>query len=207
MNSLLFFIKKLTAYKRELLVGILLSITLAASAIALLTLSGWFISAAAFAGLTIISASVFNYFIPASLIRLLAFILILSRYGDRVVNHDFTFRILSNLRVWFYKKLIPLAPAHLLSHRSGDLLNRIVNDIDTLDHLYLNVLSPLIVALFLLISITLFTAYFTIHLALIIFIMLCIALTLIPVITFTKSKKMGKQIQDTTAQLRIQTVD
>lgn len=207
MSSLLFFIKKLSTYRRELLIGILLSLTLAVSSIALLTLSGWFISAAAFAGLATVSAAAFNYFIPAALIRLLAFIRILSRYADRVINHDFTFRILSTLRVWFYKKLIPLAPARLLSHRSGDLLNRIVNDIDTLDHLYLNVLSPIFIALFLLISITLFIAHFSMILALSFFIILCFSLTLIPYITFNQSQKIGSGLQMATSLLRTHIID
>jgi len=207
MSSLLFFIQKLSNYRRDLIIGILLSIALAASSIALLTLSGWFISAAAFAGLTASTVITFNYFIPASMIRLLAFIRILSRYGDRVVNHDTTFKILRTLRVWFYETLIPLAPAHLLSHRSGDLLNRITHDVDTLDHLYLNVLSPFCVALFLLILITLFVAHFTVSLALIIFVMLLLALILIPFIIFNRSQKIGSAIQNATAELRIQTID
>ncbi len=207
MKSLLFFIKKLAHYKRELIAGILLSLTLAISSIALLTLSGWFISAAAFAGLTVISASAFNYFIPAAMIRLLAFIRILSRYFGRVINHDFTFNILSSLRVWFYQTLIPLAPAHLLTHRSGDLLNRIVNDIDTLDHLYLNIVSPFFVALFLLIFITLFIAHFTLSIAAIVVMMLFLGLTLISLVTYKKSKKIGKEIQESTAALRTKTID
>src|SRR3990167_8985901 len=104
MKPLLFFIKKLSNYKNELFVGIVLSMILASASIALLTLSGWFISSAAFAGLTAASASAFNYFIPASCIRFFALLRILSRYADRVVNHDFTFKILSSLRVWFYEK-------------------------------------------------------------------------------------------------------
>src|SRR3990167_5057878 len=130
MSSLWFFIKKLSTYRLQLLISLLLSIVLAAASIALLTLSGWFISAAAFAGLTATTAIAFNYFIPAAVIRLLAFIRILSRYQDRVTSHDFTFKILATLRIWFYQELIPLAPARLLSHRGGDLLNKWVNDID-----------------------------------------------------------------------------
>ncbi|MCX7125407.1 MAG: ABC transporter transmembrane domain-containing protein, partial [Gammaproteobacteria bacterium] len=200
-------IKKLGAYKRELVIGILLSLTLALSSIALLTLSGWFISAAAFAGLTVITAANFNYFIPAALIRFLAFIRILSRYGDRVINHDYTFKILGELRLWFYQQLMPLAPAHLLSHRSGDLLNRIVNDIDTLDHLYLNILSPVLIAISLLIGITLFIAHFTLLLALITLVVLFFALLFISVITLKKSQVLGKQIQESTALLRTRTID
>src|SRR3990167_9081310 len=167
MSSLWFFIKKLSTYRLQLLISLLLSIALAVSSIALLTLSGWFISAAAFAGLAATTAIAFNYFIPAAVIRLLAFIRILSRYQDRVTSHDFTLKILSTLRVWFYQQLIPLTPAHLLTHRSGDLLNRFVNDVNTLDHLYLNVLSPFFMTIILSAGITLFIGYFSLPLALI----------------------------------------
>ncbi len=207
MSSLWFFIKQLSTYRRQLLIGFLLSLALAASSIALLALSGWFISAAAFAGISLIAAASFNYFIPAAMIRLLAFIRILSRYADRVINHDFTFKILTQLRVWFYNKLIPLAPACLLSRQSGDLLNGIVNDIDTLDHLYLNTLSPLCVALFIATTLSLFIAYFSIDLAILIFTLICVSLVIISIIILKQSKKIGFDIQEALAQLRIQTID
>lgn len=207
MTPLYFFIKKLSRYRRELTIGILLSIALALSSIALLSLSGWFISASAFAGLAAISAMNFNYFIPASMIRLLAFIRILSRYFDRVINHDFTFRILSDLRVWLYEAIVPLAPGHLLMHRSGDLLNRIVNDIDTLDHLYLNVLSPVFVAIVVTILSSIFVGYFSLQLGLLVFILFCVALLIIPAVIYHPSKIIGRDIQAGMAALRIQTVD
>lgn len=207
MKPLIFFIKKLSNYKSALFVGIILSLILACASIALLTLSGWFISSAAFAGLATASAIAFNYFIPASCIRFFALIRILSRYADRVVNHDFTFRILSSLRVWFYEKLIPQAPAKLLSHRSGDLLNGIINDINTLDHLYLNILSPLIITLFLLIATTLFVAHFTPTLALILFCMIIATCVIVSILVLKKSNLIGKRIQIATAALRIQTID
>lgn len=207
MSTLWFFIKKLSAYRLQLFISLLLGLALALSSIALLTLSGWFISAAAFAGLAATTAAVFNYFIPAAVIRLLAFIRILSRYQDRVTSHDFTFKILSTLRVWFYQKLIPLAPARLLTHRSGDLLNQFVNDINTLDHLYLNVLSPFVIAILLTLGATGFTAYFSSSLALVTFILLAASLIVIPMITLKKGKKIGKAIQEATSALRIKTVD
>lgn len=69
------------------------------------------------------------------------------RYLERLVSHDLTFRLLARLRVWFYARLEPLAPARLLEHRSGDLLARIVADVDSLQNLYLRAISPAIVAL------------------------------------------------------------
>ncbi|OGT42832.1 MAG: thiol reductant ABC exporter subunit CydC [Gammaproteobacteria bacterium RIFCSPHIGHO2_12_FULL_40_19] len=207
MSSLWFFIKKLSTYRLQLCVSLALSLALAVSSIALLTLSGWFISAAAFAGLAATTAIAFNYFIPAAVIRLLAFIRILSRYQDRVTSHDFTLKILSTLRVWFYQQLIPLTPAHLLTHRSGDLLNRFVNDVNTLDHLYLNVLSPFFMTIILSAGITLFIGYFSLPLALITLLLLLTALISIPLITLKKGKKIGKAIQEATKALRIKTVD
>lgn len=204
---LLFFIKKLSAYRTQLIIGILLSLCLTISASALLTLSGWFISAAAFAGLSVITAAGFNYFIPAAVIRFLALVRILSRYFDRVINHDYTFKILTQLRVWFYQKLIPLAPAHLLSHRSGDLLNCAVNDINTLDHLYLNIISPLIITLFLLISVTFFTMHFSLSLSLIMLSTMLFSLLFILLITYKNTQQIGKHIQEETALLRTHIID
>ncbi len=207
MKPLLFFIKQLSAHKSELAIGIVLSITLAISSIALLSLSGWFISAAAFAGLSIATASAFNYFLPASMVRFLALIRIASRYADRVINHDYTFKILTQLRVWFYKKLIPLSPARLLSYRSGDLLSRLVHDIDTLDHLYLNIASPFLISCLMIIASAIFIAYFAKSVALINVSIILIAIIFICSITLKKAMYIGKKIQHAQTALRIQIID
>ncbi|EKD77184.1 MAG: hypothetical protein ACD_42C00448G0001 [uncultured bacterium] len=207
MKSLLFFLKKLSEYKMQLLGGIALSLILTVASITLLSLSGWFITASALAGLTATSAVAFNYFIPAACIRFLALTRILSRYFDRVVNHDFTFKILSTLRVWFYQKLIPQAPAQLLTYRSGDLLNRIIHDINTLDHLYLNIASPLIIAFFIVVSVTLFIGHFSLSLSVWIIIALLTSMISIPLFIFKKSLAIGSRIQQATSDLRTQTID
>ncbi len=69
------------------------------------------------------------------------------RYLERIASHDVTFRLLARLRVWFYRALEPLAPARLMQVRSGDLLARIVADVETLENFYLRVLAPPVVAL------------------------------------------------------------
>lgn len=207
VKSLLFFSGKLFQYRRQLVIGILLSFTLALSSIALLSLSGWFIASAAFAGLLATTAAQFNYFIPAASIRALALLRILSRYFDRVVNHDYTFKILANLRVWFYQQLIPLAPAHLLKSRSGQLLNRIVNDIDMLDQLYLNTLSPLFISITITILMTIFIAHFSITLSYSLFLMIVFSLIFIGTITIVSGRNIGHNIQESTALLRTAFLD
>lgn len=68
------------------------------------------------------------------------------RYLERYVSHETTFRLLARLRVWFFTGIEPLAPARLAEHRSGDLLSRVVSDIDTLENFYLRVIGPPVIA-------------------------------------------------------------
>jgi ATP-binding cassette subfamily C protein CydC len=112
------------------------------AAIGLLCLSGWFLAASAVAGMHAATAQAFNFFYPSVAVRLLAMTRTVTRYGERVVCHDATFRVLETLRTWCYGRIEPLVPARLGRFHSGDLLSRIVTDIDTLDNLYLRVLSP-----------------------------------------------------------------
>ncbi len=80
----------------------------------------------------------------------------LLRYLERLVSHDVTFRLLARLRTWFYARLEPLAPARLMQYRSGDLLNRIVADVDVLENFYVRSVAPPLSALI----VTLLTAFF-----------------------------------------------
>ena len=141
-QELLPFLKLFRVHLKWMVLGILCGLLAVVSAVGLLALSGWFISAAAFAGLTVASAQLFNFFHPGIGVRLFAIGRTLARYAERIVSHDATFRILQSLRSWFYIHLEPLAPSRLMMFRSGDILNRIVADIDALDNLYLRVFSP-----------------------------------------------------------------
>jgi ATP-binding cassette subfamily C protein CydC len=131
----------------RLAVGTLAGLATAASAIGLMSVSGWFISAAAAAGLAPATAYLFNFFMPSIGVRIFAILRTAARYGERVLTHDATLRVLADLRVWFYGRIEPLAPAGLWRFRSGDMLNRMVADIEALDNLYLRALSPAAVAL------------------------------------------------------------
>jgi ATP-binding cassette subfamily C protein CydC len=123
--------------------GILLSFITLVANLTLMAVSGWFIASMAIAGAAGVSM---NYFTPAALIRACAIARTLGRYGERLVTHEATLRLLLGLRVWFYERLEPLAPARLQLYRSGDLLSRIRADIDTLDSFYLRTLVPTVTA-------------------------------------------------------------
>ena len=69
------------------------------------------------------------------------------RYAERLISHNITFKILSKLRLWFYDAIEPLAPARLMHFKSGDLLQRIVDDIQSLENIYTRVLGPPLTAI------------------------------------------------------------
>ncbi len=95
------------------------------------------------------------------MVRFFATLRVVSRYTERLLTHEATFRLLADLRVWFYTKLEPLAPAALQGYRAADLLSRIVADIDTLNLFYLRVYVPLLTAALTTLVMVLFFAIFS----------------------------------------------
>jgi ATP-binding cassette subfamily C protein CydC len=71
----------------------------------------------------------------------------LARYLERLVSHDAALRALGRIRSRFYERMEPLAPAQLEGYRSGELLRRMVGDVDALQGLYVRGLGPPLVAL------------------------------------------------------------
>ena len=72
------------------------------------------------------------------------------RYLERLVTHAATFRALADLRVWFFRNLARSAAGGLGFRQAGDVLARLVGDIEALDGLYLRILVPLAGAVLLL---------------------------------------------------------
>jgi ATP-binding cassette, subfamily C, bacterial CydC len=70
----------------------------------------------------------------------------IARYLDRLVSHDLALRTLGRIRVRFYERIEPLAPGELEPYRRGELLGRMVSDVDALQGLYLRGLGPPLVA-------------------------------------------------------------
>jgi ATP-binding cassette subfamily C protein CydC len=112
-----------------------------ASIMGLLTVSGWFITASALAGLQLASAGSFNYFGPAALIRFFAISRTAGRYFERLSSHNAILLLLQQLRLWFMQRF--LASAFRPSSRSADLLQRLITDIDRLDQWPLRLVAPL----------------------------------------------------------------
>ena len=126
--------------RRWIVVGALLGFLAVGANVALMAMSAYLISRAA------IVTNVADVALTITAVRVLAIARAAFRYLERYVTHRATFAILADLRVWFFASIEPLAPAALAGHRRGDLLGRIVADIDTLEEFYVRVIVPPIVA-------------------------------------------------------------
>ncbi|MGL5602384.1 MAG: heme ABC transporter ATP-binding protein/permease CydC [Silvania sp.] len=192
MRALLPYLALYMRHKWMLTLGIVLAIVTLLASIGLLTLSGWFLSASAVAGFAGLYS--FNYMLPAAGVRGTAIARTAGRYFERVVSHDATFRVLQHLRITTFSKLLPLSPAGLARYRQGELLNRVVADVDTLDHLYLRVISPLVGAFVVIVVVTLGLSLLDGTIALALGGIMLLTLFLLPPLFYRAGKSTGENL-------------
>jgi len=130
---------QLRAYKRLMTAAVVLGAFTVLASVGLMSTSGYLIARAAQ------MPPVLDLMLAIVAVRFFGIARGAVRYCERMVSHDLTFRILLRLRCWLYEKLEPIIPSHCTYH-SGDLLSRLISDVETLQNLYLRVASPLIVA-------------------------------------------------------------
>ena len=117
--------------------------------VGLLTVSAWLLASAALQpGLTYLSLAIVG-------VRFFGVSRAVCRYFERYTSHRMAFQGLYGLRVWFYAHLEPLAPAILKRFGAGDMLGRIMGDIEVLQFFYLRTLIPPAAA----ITLTILVAY------------------------------------------------
>lgn len=131
----------LAGHVPSLLATVALVLVTMLAGIGLLGLSGGFLTGAA---LTFGVLGGFNLFLPSAGIRALTLARIGSRYGEKVVGHEATLRIARDLRVAVFAKMLPLSPGQLSRLRSGDVLARLLGDIDAVDGLLVRAIGPLL---------------------------------------------------------------
>ena len=207
MRALFPYIKRFKSQAFMMFIGLFLSVTTLMAGIGLLSLSGWFLSATAVAGLTVLSAQMFNYFTPAGGVRFLSIVRTASRYGERLATHEATFSLLTDLRCWVWNKLLPLSAKNLQGVRQGDLLNRLVADIDTLDHLYLRLITPLAASLLMMLALYFFVGHFDPELARTLCSVLLAVWLLLPTTFYFLGRKPGIAQLETKRVLRVQLLE
>lgn len=202
MSALRPFLRLWLRHPFRLALGIVLAIATLLASIGLLTLSGWFLAASSVAGVAGLYS--FNYMLPAAGVRGAAIIRTAARYAERLVSHDATFRVLQHLRLHTFSRLMALSPGQLLRFRQADLLNRFVADVDTLDHLYLRVISPLTGALVVIVVVTTGMSFIDIGLALTLGGIMLVTLIVMPALFYHLGRPAGVAIARGRARWRLQ---
>lgn len=181
--------------------AILLGLATVASGIGLMTTSAYLIARAAQ------QPSIVELQVAIVGVRFFGISRGVARYLERYVSHDVTFRLLARLRVWFYAALEPLAPARLLAYRSGDLLSRIVADVETLEDFYLRALAPPLVALLVAALAGVLVGSFDPRLALTLLAFLALAGLALPLLVRRLARETGPRLRQVRGELNAHLVD
>lgn len=141
-------LKQLQPLKLQWIIGLLLALVTALFGVGLLSLSGWFITAAAL-------YSAFDIYTPGAGIRFFAIGRTLSRYVERLINHDVVLKLQARWRVALYRRLQASTFAGLKLMRVADGVQHLTRNLDAMDNLLLRLLAPAVT--FLLASVAVFT--------------------------------------------------
>ena len=180
-----------------LLAGALVALASMAAGVALMAVSGALVAAAL--GGALLGAPL--------LLRVLGPSRVVLRYLERLLTHDATFRALADLRVWFFRGLAARTAGGLGFLRAGDVLARLVNDVEALDGLYLRILLPLAGAALLLPVLLVLIGRVEPVLAVVVGVLFAAASLLLPALAARAAATAGGRLATTTAALRIACLD
>lgn len=181
--------------------SVLLSTATIGASVALIGTSSWLISMAA------LHPSVADLGVSVVGVRFFGISRGISRYLERLVSHNVTFRLLARLRVWFYEKLEPLVPARLMEYKSGDLLARVIGDVEILENFYVRVISPFLTAILIGLIVAIFFASFYLPIALVLISFFLILGLILPLLAQLFSRAPSKRLITQRAELQSQLVD
>ncbi len=125
----------LKPFRSRLALTALMAAGVSASAVALLGLSGWFLTAAAVAGAAgPVAVQAFNYLLPSAFIRFFAVARTALRYGERYMGHDTALRAMAKLRPALFARIAAANPAESLRLSRGEASSRFIQDVTVLEN-------------------------------------------------------------------------
>jgi ATP-binding cassette subfamily C protein CydC len=201
MKTLLRLLAFLRPFTGEALLSVLLSAATVAAGIGLLGTSADLIARAA------LRPSIAELQVAIVGVRFFGISRAALRYLERLTTHSVNFRLLAELRVWFYRALEPLAPARLWQFGSGDLLSRAVADIETLENFYVRVVSPLAAAGLVTLGLGLFVGRFDAGLGWTLVLGMLVAGAGVPIFGYLVSRSAGQAVVEWRAALNTQAVE
>lgn len=177
--------------------GVAVSLAALAAGVAMMTLGGAMVGVAIAAG--VLAA-------PVAL-RIAGTARVVLRYAERLVTHDATFRALADLRVWFFRSLARSAAGGLGFRQAGDVLARLVGDIEALDGLYLRILVPLVGAVLLLPALLVLLGRHSLTVAAAVGLLFAGAAFVLPLSSARLAARAGEALANSAGALRIAALD
>ncbi|OIJ20080.1 thiol reductant ABC exporter subunit CydC [Anaerobacillus alkalidiazotrophicus] len=198
MKELFTLTKVMLSEKKAILLAILLGFLAAISSVGLLGTGGYLISQSA------LHPPLYTLTLTILFVRFFGLSRAASRYAERYFSHKATFSILGKLRVYFYDKIEPLAPALFSSYRSGDLLSRVVADVERLQYFFLRVFYPPLVMIVVFITTGIVIYTFSIFMAFVLLFGLVIVGFVIPFIFTYLTENIGYHLRQKRSLISVQ---
>ncbi|MFD4319731.1 thiol reductant ABC exporter subunit CydD [Streptomyces sp. NPDC058548] len=158
------------------------------SAVGLMAVSGWLISRASE------QPPVLYLMVAVTATRAFGIGRAVFRYAERLVSHDAVLRMLAELRVSVYRRLERIAPAGLRRTRRGDLLSRLVQDVDALQDYWLRWLLPAGAALIVGVASAGFTAWLLPEAGAVLAVGLLVAGVLVPAVSGALARRAERRL-------------
>ncbi|MCT8139455.1 thiol reductant ABC exporter subunit CydC [Anaerobacillus sp. CMMVII] len=201
MKELFTLTKIMMSEKKAIFLAILLGFIASISSVGLIGTGGYLISQSA------LHPPLYTLTLTILFVRFFGLSRAASRYAERYFSHKATFTILGKLRVYFYDKIEPLAPALFATYRSGDLLSRVVADVDRLQYFFLRVFYPPLVMIVVFITTGVVIYTFSIAMALVLLGGVLIVGIAIPLFFTFFTQNIGLQLREKRSQLSVTITD
>jgi ATP-binding cassette subfamily C protein CydC len=195
LRTLYRLLKFLKPFLKDVFLSVIAGIATIGSGIGMLGTSAFLISSAA------LHPSIADLQVAIVGVRFFGISRSVFRYLERLISHSVNLKVLAHIRVWFYQQIEPQAPARLQQVRSGDLLNRIMPDLETLENFYVRVVSPMIVAGVITTGLSIFVGGYLFELGVILFGGMFINGFVLPGISIMLTRKRGEQLLSTRSAL------
>jgi ATP-binding cassette subfamily C protein CydC len=180
-----------------LLAGVAIALAAVAAGLALMALSG-----------TAVAAVLTGAVVAAPLwLRIAGPSRVVLRYLERLVSHGATFRAIADLRIWFFRGFSARAAGGLGFRPAGDLLSRLIADIEALDGIYLRIILPLASALFVVPVAALLAARASLLSGIAVFLLFAGVAVLLPLIVAREALRTGVGLAEAAGGLRVMTLD
>ncbi|WP_347861661.1 thiol reductant ABC exporter subunit CydC [Salimicrobium sp. PL1-032A] len=189
MKELRTVVKLVARERRDIWLSIFFGVVAGLTTVGLFGASGYLISKAA------LTPPLYTLIIVIAMVKLFGFIRGLGRYAERLFSHRATFTILSHLRTRFFDILEPRVPRIFQKYRSGDLLSRVIGDVESLQNFFLRVYYPPIVLVIVFLSTILFTAFFSFMLTSVFLLGLVMVGVVIPLVMASKQRKSQQSVR------------